>query len=192
MKKVITLILALMLMTTVAFAATEVTELVQIILDAGSLSIATDGNFVFNNVPVTGEAQTATAAAIPKFTLIDATGSNNGWNVQFHLGTLERIGGIDPGLQLMYEHPGSNYALVTIAGQPSNATDGPYLKVLSKQNFNTATKVVVANAGYGKGQYELQPGVGDWVVGNFTIPIPGETLAGTYQATLTASILSGP
>jgi hypothetical protein len=194
MKKVITLLVALMLLTSAAFAATTVNMNVQIILEGGELQIAKTSNFEFANVTLSGAPQTAVPSQVPTFQMIDATGDDLGWHVDFDMP--EAVSGFNMdrqgtgGDQLALEYATNVATTCTLnSGQAvvNSPTGGPYVVPNGTYGRFTALAVVDTQAGYGKGDYT-------WVhnTGNYRIEIPGATLAGTYAGTLTATIYQAP
>lgn len=176
-----------------AFAATEATELVQIILDAGSLDITnTSGDFVFNNVNLQDVVTapggwTEIAHAVPQFRLTDARGNGNGWHVNFKCTQLVNVGFPTFVLDLGYVKSGTT--ITDYAGQPIAAVpNGPYLENVNATDMHTDTLTVNTAQGYGKGIYNLNLAASD-----FKIPVPAiQAHYGTYTGLFTATILDGP
>jgi hypothetical protein len=110
----------------------------------------------------------------------DSTGSDAGWNVTVQTSAFTRAGGGSV--------PAANFVLGTpatpsmTAGQAVDGTDGPLAGVGG--GLDSARKVVFANEGFGKGTYTQDLPV--------SLTVPGQSLAGTYSATLTVTISAGP
>ena len=180
------------IMFSAASATTVVTDDVQIVLEAGELSIEFFGanRFEFNNVTIsqivgsgTG-VWTETANVVPDFTLTDARGTNTGWHVNFKCDDLVNL---VFSLDLGYHK--SATALSVVSGQGLGGTgNGPELEGVDVTDMNSDTLCINTAAGYGKGVYRM-----DCASADFDIPLPlSQAIIGTYSGVFTATILDGP
>lgn len=156
----------------------------------GALSIVSNGGSVtFPSVTLDGTDKPPVAAtAAPVLTLTDATGSGAGWNVavvstDFQHDTLAST--TIPVANFSYAPTGGT--ITRVSGQGITNPGGPAETGVAAAPLGTAVKSVVANANFGRGRYTWSP-----AAGSFTLGVPAETLAGSYTATMTFTISSGP
>jgi hypothetical protein len=211
MKKLLTLTLAIMMITLVlagaAMAATVGTGSATAATVAGALSISFvtgHENIVFNSVNLNNLLATGSydyySTSAPQFTLTDATGSDNGWHVNFSITNLSHttITGQNVLDVKFAQDQTSTLPADTTIGSTSDtpdATNGPVkVQVNELPNINNPERVAKAEAGYGKGTYTLVTNTGDFgASGNYKITLtPATVLAGTYKGTFVATILGGP
>ncbi len=140
---------------------------------AGSLSItAPPANFSYSGT-LTGDVLNLTSSFAVSVT--DATGSKAGWNLQASIGVLTTTGGDTI--------PAANHTItgVTVSGVKGTApTNGIALGAIP----TTTAKVFNAAAGTGMGQSTMTFAT--------KLAVPADAAAGSYTATLTVTIVSGP
>lgn len=182
-------ILILLAVATLAFwpaTAQAATATATVTVASGGLSISTQsGSVNFGTVTLSGVDQTVTAASAPTFQVIDATGSNAGWNVTFSATSFSSGANSIANTNFTFNATGGTVTGVT--GQAVDPTNGPKEAGGGALDMSAARKVVTTLAGYGKGKYTYAP-----LAGNFSLFVPATTLAGTYTSTLTATVASGP
>ena len=154
---------------------------------AGTLSfVSTPGNITFPSLVLTGLDQTTTEQ-VP-IDVSDSTGSGAGWNVtatstQFNDGS---AGNTLPTSAVTVQDAPSDAcdsgATCTLASEASSITY-PYT-LPAGATAPTATKIFDAQANSGMGDQTVTP--------DYTLAIPADTAAGTYTATWTFSLISGP
>ncbi len=168
-----------------SFAATIATPPATITVTAGSLSITEVNDIVFPSLALDGDDHDVAAATGCILTLTDATGSGLGWNITMQSTDFTASGGKTiPASQFKFTSGGT---IVKTKGQQVNATYGPKETGLSSATLEQSRKVVTTAAGYGKGTYTYTPTAADFVV-----TVTADALAGSYAATVTVSIMSGP
>ena len=188
MKKILALTIALMLLTTVAFAADPdtATQTVSISIIAGELEIALTTPMAFADKTLTGADQTATTAdataAAPVITLSDKTGDGLGWNVTVALPALSN------GTQTLDAkyYQDTDALLAEVSSSAGMDTTGLDVKV-SAGVVMAGGVVLDAAAASGMGTYVYTPD-GDGTNECFEIDLPAETYAGEYTNTFTVSI----
>jgi hypothetical protein len=117
-------------------------------------------------------------------TVNDARGTAAGWSVQILSSDFVYQGGSAAGDDI----PASNFSVTDanaptlIAGQPINATGGPY--AVDEGALNTAVTTIGANPGFGSGTYQQLLGV--------SLIIPAQSQTGLYQADLTVAVSAAP
>ena len=113
-----------------------------------------------------------TSVSIDPFSVVDTTASGAGWNVSLTISDLVHGGSVIPASSMTMNAP-----LVTAVGGASllgvagHATSG---------NLSSGVKIVTADAGDGDGTYLVSPAI-------LTLAV-----AGTYVASATIAVVSGP
>jgi hypothetical protein len=184
MKKLIALTIALMLLTTGAFAALTADEAVSLQLIEGNLEISSDSDFVFADVNIADLPETVAPTSVPSFTLTDFSGNGLGWNVTVACPALVGGRGTDE-LDMTMEQAVGQGLLSDIAGQ-TLAAAGPEQVAITKKVV-AADKAITAAAAAGMGSYGYAP-----AKSQFEVVIPVGSYAGVYDSTFTATIASGP
>jgi hypothetical protein len=161
---------ALMLGSTLVGAASVNQSLT---LTAGTLSITgLPTSFGYNGV-LTGEVLTLTSSF--SVTVVDATGTKSGWSIQAQTGALTTTGGDSI--------PAANHSISGIS--INNVTGvGPLNSIITSAIPTTTGKIFNAGAGTGMGQSTMNF--------NTQLIVPANAAAGSYSATMTISIVSGP
>ena len=115
----------------------------------------------------------------------DSMGTGSGWNITVLSSALAYTAGGNGGSPIPAANMvlGSLAAPVMTAGMAVAGANGPIL-VGTGGNLGAAIKVNSALAGYGMGTYTQNLPL--------TLTIPADVRAGTYVATLTVTIVSGP
>lgn len=147
-----------------------------VVLTGGALAIGTVNNFSYPSTTLNGSAVNLTSSfAVP---VTDPTGSGAGWNLTAQIGTLT-TGGVTPRTIAASNHTltGASVSGVTGTG-PTNAI--PYPMAIP----TTTAKIYNAALNTGMGQSTITLAT--------QLAVPANTYAGSYSATLTISIVSGP
>jgi hypothetical protein len=114
----------------------------------------------------------------------DARGSSAGWSVQVLSSDFIYQGTSATGADI----PAANFSITNsnaptlVAGQPIDATGGPY--AVDDGALNAAVTTVGADAGFGSGSYQQELDV--------SLVIPAQAQTGLYQATLTVATSAAP
>lgn len=143
-------------------------------LTAGSLSItAAPANFTYPSTALTGDIINLTSSFAVG--VDDATGSKAGWKLQGVIGVLTNAGSDTiPAVG----HTISGVAISGVTGTaPTNIIANGQIPTTAASIFNAA-----ANTGKGKSTETFST----------ALAIPADTAIGTYTATLTVTIVSGP
>lgn len=140
------------------------------------------GTLTFPKTTLNGADQVVTATAVPKWRV--TVSLNSGWNVTLQMTDFSAGAATIPATGLSYT--ATNGTIVHNKGQSIDPTNGPIETGLSG-NLGTALKCVDTQPNYGNGQYT-------WVAdpSQFALTVPATTLVGSYSATLTATLVSGP
>jgi hypothetical protein len=163
-----TIIAALLVAVSTVGAATATAS-----LGAGSLSItAAPANFSYTGT-LTGDVLNLTSSFVVGVT--DATGSKGGWNLQAQIGTLTTVGGDTI--------PAANHTITGVALSGIKGT-GPTSNVALGAIPTTSGKIYNATANTGMGQSTMTFAT--------KLQVPADAAAGTYSATMTVTIVSGP
>jgi hypothetical protein len=143
-------------------------------LTAGSLSIiAAPANFSYPSTPLTGDVINLTSSFVVGVN--DATGSKAGWNLQGVITVLTDAGS---DAIAATNHTISGVAISGVTGTaPTNS-------IALGQIPTTAAKIFNATANTGKGK--------STETFSTALTVPADTAAGTYTATLTVTIVTGP
>ena len=143
-------------------------------LTAGSLSItAAPANFSYPSTALTGDVINLTSSFV--VSVDDATGSKAGWNLQGVVTVLT-----DAGSDTI---AASNHTISSVAISGTTGT-APTNSIAAGQIPTTTAKIFNAAANTGKGR--------STETFSTALVVPADTAAGTYTATLTVTIVSGP
>lgn len=161
---------ALMLGSTLVGAASVNQSLT---LTAGALSISgLPSSFGYSGV-LTGDVLTLTSAF--SVTVVDASGTKAGWSIQAQTGPLTTAANDSI--------PAANHSISGVS--ISNVTGvGPSNSIVTGSIPTTTGKIFNAAANTGMGQSTM--------TFNTQLTVPANAAAGTYSATMTISIVSGP
>jgi hypothetical protein len=151
---------------------------------AAAPTITVTGSATFPSITLTGDVVSNTGlSATPAFR-IRSNSNNAGFHVTLQSSNFVNGASTIPAASLRFAASGGT--LTRNSGNFINATNGPR-ETGNAGTLDTALKCVTCNAGYGKGSYTWTPNAG-----NFSLDIPATALAGTYSATLTATVTTGP
>jgi hypothetical protein len=148
-----------------------------LVLEAAALSITT-AVITFPEVTLGGADQTVGGST--SAWRADAAGESGGWNVtvsstDFSNGGSQTIAASNFEIRLLDAN------IVRVSGDPNGpASTQTTFGALS----GTPLKIASAAAGDGDGVYDLTP--------DFRLTVPAESYAGSYTATVTVDIISGP
>ena len=175
-KIVITLLASILAFTMVASAAAQLSNTATVTITSTGALVVSVQSASFGTHPYSFSAQPVTGNIV--IGVQDNTGSGAGWNVTLLGGPFSRDANTS--------FPISNLALA--AGTPvrdaGQAVTAGLTTIGLSPVSGTAQKVASATTLNGMGQYTVTS------VG--TLTIPGGTLIGTYNSTLTVAINSGP
>jgi hypothetical protein len=136
--------------------------------------------------PYSHHPQVTTGRAVLTATDSSPTGLGVGWNVTEQTSSLV-YSGPNHGVGI----PAANLSVASVeapvaqtGSQPIDPTGGPGAPASVAGSLDTPRMVLHANSGYGTGTYTQ--GIA------LSLSIPADTRAGTYTATLTTTISSGP
>lgn len=203
-------VLAVMASPAVAFAATNNatgTATATANISAGSLTLTAPSVATpFSGVTLNGQVQT-TKAALGNWTVTDATGTDNGWNVTLSATQFTEVApsGAPTSFTALTLPTGSmalsgSRTITAASGATAiDATGGPLIKNASSLvDGQTAFKLVDAQSGYGAGTYTINEPISD----GLTLTLdPGKTkidttnysgVATPYSSTLTYTVASAP
>lgn len=160
---------------------------VTITVASGGLTVTVigGGSITFSNLTLDGTDQTVNPTSAPTIRMIDATGSNAGWNITFTATNF--TSGSNTIANTNFSFNPSGGSLTRISGQSIDNTNGPKEAGGGSQALSGSVKAITTNAGYGKGKYDYTP-----TTGSFSLTVPATTLVGNYTSTLTITISSGP
>ncbi|MBI3930089.1 MAG: WxL domain-containing protein [Armatimonadetes bacterium] len=146
-----------------------------------ALTIAVNAqDLTFPDVTLDGTDQSVIGTASPTFTLTDATGTGNGWNVTVQSADFDDGGGnVIPASGFTYTAQLGN--IVTVAG------NAPPTETGNAGSLDVGFQSLTAAVNEGMGSYTWQPNAAQ-----FGLVVPAETVAGTYTAMMTVTIASGP
>lgn len=177
MKKLITMVVILAMMSTTVFAVNPAPDAV---ISGGTLEVTDLIIADFTPVTLDGTTQT-TAAVVSDTTLTDSTGTGAGWNISLTASAFTNVG-LDV-LSLGSLELGT----VSIAVQEIGSTDITNI-VISQGNIDTVSGVNILSA-------PLDEGMGTYTVSMTPMTLtllPKEAMAGTYTSTVTVALVSGP
>lgn len=167
------------LMATSSLAQDVVT---QQITSSGTLSAFVDNAALS---PVTYSNKEGSSSGSLALTVDDPRGTSAGWNVTISSGDFVYNGTNPAALDIPvdgFTFTAANTPTV-IEGQPINA-GGPTAQTVTDLTLEVPREVISANAGSGSGTYGQ--------VLQVALVIPAQSLVGTYVATLTVTVASGP
>lgn len=144
------------------------------------------GSLTFSGVTLTAIDQVVAGNAAPTWR-VDARSTTTGWNVTLQVSDFTATGGkVINASNLSYTAINGTITKIGGGSQNVDPTNGPKETGLTG-TLDTPRKAVTTNAGYGDGRY-------DWSADatQFQLTVPATTLTGSYSATLTATIGSGP
>lgn len=149
-----------------------------LVVNAGTLDFDGGAPAISDFAPVTlnGNPQ-LTSLTVDPFTVIDATGSGNGWNVLLTVPDL-----VNGGHTIL----ASNISMVApvVAANAGSSLTG-VAGHDSAGGFNAGEKIVTAAATDGQGTYLISPRI-------LKLTVPSDTYAGTYTSAATIAVVSGP
>lgn len=145
-------------------------------ITGGNLSIVPQA-ITFEGVTLSGAAQSGIAGSTTAWTVTDPTGTGAGWTVTIQAGDFEKT--TDPTKTI----PASGFK-ASLSDIDTIAGNAPPTSSLAGASLDQEQVLVSAAAGEGMGTYKVTP--------TFTLDVPVDTYAGTYEATVTLTISAGP
>jgi|GEM_PF-6863501 len=187
LSKMVVFLVALFFMSTGFSCAATTTVPVNVTVASGGYTIVVlgGGTIEFGTVTLNGDDQTVSPTSVATLRIIDATGSNAGWNVTFVVTDFISGSNTIPKANLSFNPSGGS--ITRVSGQTIDGSNGPKETGGGSQALSTPVKVVTTNAGYGKGRYDYLA-----APSSFSLMVPATVLVGTYASTLTATLSSGP
>ncbi len=163
----------------IAAMASSPANAVTLTITAGTLNFDGGAPAIgnFSGVTLNGTPQ-LTSLTVDPFTVVDATGSGDGWNVLLTVPDLTDVA-LDT---IASSNISMTAPVVTVAatsditGVTGNASAG---------GFDTGEKIVTASATNGEGTYLVAPRI-------LKLTIPVTTLAGAYTSAATIATVDGP
>ncbi len=157
-----------------AFAATTAIE-------GGSLSFGTQPSVDnFGSVTLNGQVQNSTAA-LSAFTVIDATGTGDGWNVVVKADQFT-----DSANGLTLPTNSIDIALPTVTADTGASELATISKASGKIDSSTGVKILSAAEGGGMGTYNVD-------ANTLTLNLlPKDVKEGNYTSTVTVTVTTGP
>ena len=157
-------------------AGMAVAETVTVVVNGGNLSMTAGGNQTLNPVTLNGTNQN-TAGSLGTLDVIDARGTGAGWNVVVSSTDFAKFG--DPGKTIAatgFDIPVAP-VVTTVAGNTAPTSNSGNLN-------GGGLKLLSAALDQGMGNYQVTPGL--------QLTVPAQTYTGTYTATVTETVISGP
>jgi X-Pro dipeptidyl-peptidase len=152
-------------------------------LRAGELTLSSSGSIQFPATSLNGTAQVVSGSASPLLTIIDARGSGAGWNVSLQSGDFSA--GMRTISSSSFSYNATGGTVTRIHGQAIGA-GGPAETGVSG-SLSVSRKSLAAALNSGMGNYTWRPRPA-----SFTLNLAPTTFAGTYTATVTLTLASGP
>jgi WxL domain surface cell wall-binding len=164
-----------------AMAAAPANASISLAISPGTLNFdggaPTIGNF--SNVTLNGTPQ-LTSLSITPFTVVDATGTGDGWNVLLTIPDLT-----DAATDVIASTNITMTAPVVTAASPSSITGVSGVAITAGSGLATGDEIVTAAATDGEGTYLVAPRI-------LKLTIPVTTLKGTYTSAATIATVDGP
>ena len=163
----------------VAMASTPASASISLTITAGTLNFDGGAPAIgnFSGVTLNGTPQ-LTSLTVDPFTVVDATGSGDGWNVLLTVPDLT-----DGGSNTIAASNISMTAPVVTVAATSDITG--VVGHASAGGFNAGEKIVTASATHGEGTYLVAPRI-------LKLTIPVTTIAGGYTSAATIATVDGP
>lgn len=141
------------------------------------------GSLTFPASALTGRTIQVVAGSVPTWR-IDTTGETSGWSLSLQLSDFTSEGHVLPAAKVRFT--ATDGSLLALSGQPVDLTNGPR-ETGDSGTLDSSLKCLTANPGYGVGVYQ-------WTASpsRFVLTVPASSYAGTYNATLTATLIAGP
>ncbi|MCH8920479.1 MAG: WxL domain-containing protein [Chloroflexi bacterium] len=172
-------VLAVLATTAVMASAESAT----VTVTAGTLSLTTNA-VALPGITLSGVDQTtATTAGDDTFNVADGRGSGAGYNVTIDTTDFTAGGTIDTGTG-NFDISLQDAAIVVVGGSATKPTSSVTALTDIPESPAAALKVLSAAVSAGQGSYDWDP--------VFSLTIPSESDAGSYSATITLTIASGP
>ena len=130
----------------------------------------------FTPVTLDGTPQ-LTSLTVDPFTIIDSTGSADGWNVLLTIPDL-----VNGGDTILASNVSMSAPVVTAAAGASMTGVAAHA---SAGGFNAGEKIVTATVAHGEGTYLVSPRI-------LKLTVPNTALVGTYVSAGTIAVVDGP
>jgi hypothetical protein len=163
------------------FAGQGFAQTGSVTVDGGTLSMGTPTDPTFTLVTLDGTDKTTTAISV--IDVKDLTGTGAGWNLQVTSTTFTSTVGSHALANTTTTITGVTDGCDATCTDPTNVI-GYAVNVPADTAAPTAVKFFSAEANTGMGDFTITP--------TFQMAIPADTFAGTYESTITVSIVSAP
>ena len=157
---------------------------VQLNLGAGPLQVYLNNlDLLFPDIVLDGTDRLAVAISGPTITVMDASGSGSGWRVLLQSSDFLGAGQTSiPAANFGYRAQGGSLSRlegleIDLRGPRETGVAGP---------LHSPLLALVSPARSGMGTYQWRP-----APGSFQLAIPAQTLAGTYRAVVTVTLVRG-
>ena len=179
-------IAAILIAAILAGTASAGTVVVTAIVAGGNLSVTMPAEFTITGLELGGGAEKYSDVAEQSYIVEDARGTGSGWNLVFSISQFKTSGS---GSRTI---PQGNYEIKLLSskitktwGQDIDEAKGPISLLYDYTGINdNETKTVTSESDYGMGKYDIKV--------SYRLKIPATTYVGTYTATITAALNSGP
>lgn len=158
-------------------AAPALAEAGAILIQGGSLSIEA-ANINFTTVTLDGARHDNGAGTTSVWTAIDPTGTGAGWHLTIAATNFTNAGG------KTISKDGFTMQLLDSAISVLDGNAKPTSSLTTHTSIGTLQTFASAAVNAGMGSYTLLP--------TFALDVPASTFAGSYNSTVTVSIVSGP
>ena len=171
-----------LILTGTLFASTVLTQ----VIAGGTMTLSYPSDITLGGVTIGGASSITSNNNMGTYTVEDARGTQAGWNLGFNIGQFTTSGTPARTIPVAGFNMSITSGNITLVfGQAIDATGGP--KSLYTSNYNvqaTEIKFVTAGDGYGAGKYNMST--------EHALSVPAAAYAGTYTATLTATLNTAP
>ncbi|MCL7748695.1 WxL domain-containing protein [Halalkalibacter alkaliphilus] len=184
MKKLVTVLsvftLSFGVFASTSFAASETSGTAQ--FSGGSLNIEVPASTTFTSLQLSGTVQTTTAN-LDNLTVVDSTGSGNGWNVKVTASPLQRTTD-------QYTLPENSMRLLAPTVTAGEGSSSESAIVTNGGVIDNSLGVLLLNAPEAEGKGTFNTSFAENAL-SLTLS-PDTALAGEYSTTLTWNVVSGP
>lgn len=180
------IIAAILIAVILAGTASAGTVVVTAVVTGGNLTMTMPPDFTLTGLELGASAEKYSDVAEQSFIVEDARGTGSGWNLVFSISQFQTSGsGSKTISQGNYEIKLLSSKITKTWGQDIDESKGP-VSLLSEYAGigDTGTKAVTTESDYGMGKYDIKV--------SCRLKIPASAYVGTYTATITAALNSGP
>lgn len=184
--KRILIIAAILIFAILAGSAFAGTVVVTAIITPGNLSVTMPAEFTLTGLELGAGAEKYSDTSEQSYIVEDARGTGSGWNLVFSISQFKTSGSGSRAIPHgNYEIKLLNSKITKTWGQDIDEAKGPVSLLYDYTGINdNETKAVTVESDYGMGKYDIKV--------SCRLKIPATTYVGTYAATITAALNSGP